>query len=70
MHTSVTPAMAPTMAKEEAMRQLLRYGIAPNEALSERLMAAADRMAANLARLPQDLPAAVEPAAAFAVPRP
>jgi hypothetical protein len=62
--------MSSSMTREEAIRLLLRYGVAPEDAMAARLMDAADRMAASLAALPQDLPAGLEPASAFAVPRP
>jgi len=57
------------MTREEAMRLLLRFGVTPEDAMAGRLMEAADRMAASLSKLPRDLPAGLEPAAAFAVPR-
>lgn len=62
--------MSTAMSREEAMRLLLRFGVTPEDAMAGRLMEAADRMAANLAKLPQDLPAGLEPAAAFSVARP
>jgi hypothetical protein len=66
MSTSTTPGIA----REEAIRLLLRNGVTPDDTLPERLAAAAGRMAAHLDRLPRDLPAGLEPAAAFSVPRP
>lgn len=56
--------------RAEAMRSLLRFGVTPEDAMAGRLMEAADRMAASLVKLPRDLPAGLEPASAFAVPRP
>ena len=62
---------APEMPEAEALSLLLRHGItATDPALVARLVAAATRMRAGLARLPADLPAGLEPAAAFEVPRP
>ena len=58
----------PEMTEAEAQAMLLRAGIdLPDPALITRLVAAAGRMRAGLARQPQDLPPGVEPAAAFAV---
>ena len=62
--------MSSSMTREEAMRLLLRFGVTPEDAMAGRLMEAADRMAANLAPLPKDLPAGLEPSSAFSVPRP
>jgi hypothetical protein len=61
----------PAMTEAEAQATLLRAGIeTPDPGLVARLVAAADRMRAGIARQPRDLPAGLEPAAAFAVPRP
>ena len=59
------------MTEAEAIATLLRAGIeAPDPALIARLATAAERMRAGIARQPRDLPTGLEPAAAFAVPRP
>lgn len=56
------------MTELEAYAKLLKAGIdAPNPALVARLVAAAAKMQAGIARQPQDLPTGLEPAAAFAV---
>ena len=58
----------PEMTEAEAQAMLLRAGIdPPDPTLIARLVAAADRMRAGLARQPQDLPTGLEPAAAFSV---
>jgi hypothetical protein len=58
------------MTESDAIATLTRAGIAPDPALVARLIAAAQRMASGIARQPRDLPSGLEPAAAFAVPRP
>jgi hypothetical protein len=59
----------PPMTEAEAIAKLLRAGIeAPDPALVGRLVSAAARMEAGLARQPRDLPPGCEPAAAFSVP--
>ncbi|WP_149535379.1 hypothetical protein [Siccirubricoccus phaeus] len=58
-----------TMTEAEAIGHLLRAGIEmPDPALVARLVAASGPMRGSLARQPRDLPAGLEPAAAFAVP--
>ena len=58
------------MTEPEAISTLLRAGIdVPAPAMVARLVTAAERMAAALARQPRNLPAGLEPAAAFSVPR-
>ena len=70
MRAGCQPPEEPPMTEPEALATLARAGIAaPDAALAARLMAAAQRMAAGLARQPSDLPAGLEPADAFAVPR-
>lgn len=59
------------MTEAEAQAMLLRAGIeTPDPALIARLVAAATRMRAGIARHPRDLPTGLEPASAFAVPAP
>ena len=58
----------PEMTEAEAQAMLLRAGIdLPDPALIARLVAAAGRMRAGIARQPLDLPTGLEPAAAFSV---
>jgi hypothetical protein len=58
------------MTDPEAIATLLKAGIeTPDVSLVARLVAAAERMRAGIARQPQNLPAGLEPAASFAVPR-
>ena len=58
----------PEMTEAEAQAMLLRAGIEmPDPALIARLVAAAGRMRAGIARQPQDLPTGLEPASAFVV---
>jgi hypothetical protein len=59
------------MTDPEAIATLLKAGIeTPDITLVARLVAAAERMQTGIARQPRDLPAGLEPAASFAVPRP
>ena len=58
----------PEMTEAEAQAMLLRAGIdLPDPALIARLVAAASRMRAGIARQPSDLPTGLEPSSAFSV---
>jgi hypothetical protein len=58
----------PEMTEAEAQAMLLRAGIdMPDPTLVARLVAAAGRMRAGIARQPPDLPTGLEPSAAFSV---
>jgi hypothetical protein len=58
----------PSTKDAEALALLLRAGIeTADNALVARMVTAAEAMRAGLARQPRDLPAGLEPAAAFAV---
>jgi len=60
-----------TTRDAEALALLLRAGIETMDAaLVARMVTAAERMRAGIARQPQDLPTGLEPAAAFSVPTP